>query len=791
MRNGGVRSGCLALAGIVVGFASAGQAQPAPGVLARVEVRGTLGALGVPVFADLVGADRREYALVIAPETELAAHGLAAQVLDRNADGARYLLALERRPGARAAAAARMPVLLDDGRQIVVRSAPGRDDELASLGFDLALIGAHPLVLRAPKPSVPQIAYDQGVADMMASITQTAVWDEDGNVSGENSVTIGGTPYTISTRNTGSGTPIQKATQYAYERLAALGLTVSYQQWNFSTNPNVIGEKLGVVSPGEIVLVTAHIDDMPSSGRAPGADDNGSGSVGVLLAAQAMASRTFGRTVRFVLFTGEEQGLLGSAAYAAMIHAQGDNVVAVYNMDMIAYDGVDGPTLRLHTRTTGNPGYPADLAIAQLFSDVLTTYGMTGLLTPIVTPDAICASDHCEFWNQGYPAILAIEDDSDDFNPYYHSSNDLRSHCNMTYFTNYLKASVGVAAHLAMPAAPMVATGLDVDLTAATGSSSNLNGILEPGESVVLTPYWLCGAACDGATWTTGQLAGFTGPAGLTYSIPDNFAAYGRPAQGTTADCNSTWHNCYLVQVSAGPRPATHIDTTVTETLNLGSTKTWKLHIGNSFPDVPTTQWAYRYVENLLHSEITAGCGNGNYCPGDSVTRWQMAVFLAKAKAGANVPVSGTVPAMGDYDCVAGGQSVFGDVAPEDAGCKYIHYIAAQGITAGCGGGNYCPSQKVTRWQMGVFMAIATAPGPIPVSGTVPGMGDYDCVSGGASVFGDVPPDDGGCKFIHYIAARGITAGCGGGNYCPWQDNSRDQMAVFMTLAFGLHLYGP
>jgi hypothetical protein len=92
---------------------------------------------------------------------------------------------------------------------------------------------------------------------------------------------------------------------------------------------------------------------------------------------------------------------------------------------------------------------------------------------------------------------------------------------------------------------------------------------------------------------------------------------------------------------------------------------------------------------------------------------------------------------------------------------------------------------------MGVFLAKAIATGAIPSSGTVPGMGDYDCVAGGSSVFGDVSPDDSGCKFIHYVAAQQITVGCGGGDYCPSTDVTRDQMAVFITKAFALRLYGP
>jgi len=62
-----------------------------------------------------------------------------------------------------------------------------------------------------------------------------------------------------------------------------------------------------------------------------------------------------------------------------------------------------------------------------------------------------------------------------------------------------------------------------------------------------------------------------------------------------------------------------------------------------------------------------------------------MAVFLSIALAGNNVPTSGTVPGMGDYNCVSGGQSVSATLRRLISGCKFIHYIAAKGITSGCG----------------------------------------------------------------------------------------------------------
>ncbi|MBK8619433.1 MAG: S-layer homology domain-containing protein [Anaerolineales bacterium] len=49
------------------------------------------------------------------------------------------------------------------------------------------------------------------------------------------------------------------------------------------------------------------------------------------------------------------------------------------------------------------------------------------------------------------------------------------------------------------------------------------------------------------------------------------------------------------------------------------------------FIDVPVGYWADKWIEQLASEGVTSGCGNGNYCPDNSVTRAQMAVFLVKA----------------------------------------------------------------------------------------------------------------------------------------------------------------
>jgi hypothetical protein len=116
----------------------------------------------------------------------------------------------------------------------------------------------------------------------------------------------------------------------------------------------------------------------------------------------------------------------------------------------------------------------------------------------------------------------------------------------------------------------------------------------------------------------------------------DGSADYGSIGAGATVDCYDATGDCLEVSV-AGTRPAAHWDATFDEVLSSGVTKTWTLHVGESFPDVPVSHAFYSYVENLFHNAITGGCGGGAYCPGNAVTRGQMAVFLLKAEHGRDV----------------------------------------------------------------------------------------------------------------------------------------------------------
>ncbi len=295
------------------------------------------------------------------------------------------------------------------------------------------------------------------------------------------------------------------------------------------------------------------------------------------------------------------------------------------------------------------------------------------------------------------------------------------------------------------------------------------NFVLEPGESAGFLTTWQNNGSS--ALTLSGVGALFTGPAGASYSVLDATADYGSVGAGSSASC-STLLDCYAIGVSApAVRPVQHWDASFTEVLSNAAFKVWAVHIGESFPDVPTADIFYAFIENLFHNGVTGGCAGGNYCPGNPVTRAQMAVFLLKSKFGqAHVPPACTGLVFTDVPCTGG---------PFD---PWIEELSSLGVTGGCGSGNYCPDATVTRQQMAVFL-LKTKEGSA--------YDPPDCTG----VFGDVPctPGTGFPDWIEELYARSITGGCQASPllYCPTSPNNRGQMAVFLVKTFGLLIYGP
>jgi len=176
------------------------------------------------------------------------------------------------------------------------------------------------------------------------------------------------------------------------------------------------------------------------------------------------------------------------------------------------------------------------------------------------------------------------------------------------------------------------------------------------------------------------------------------------------------------------------------------------------FSDIPDSHWAWAYIQRLYDAGITGGCGVHpfRYCTEQTVTRAQMAVFLEKGIHGSSYSPPNVSPTFNDT-----------------VGTWAEDWI--DGVTGGCGGGNYCPDIPVTRAQMAVFLLKSK----YGSSYTPPDVG-------ASTGFNDVPVTHWAAPWIKQLAAEGITGGCGSGNYCPNNPVNRAQMAVFLVKTFNL-----
>ncbi len=182
------------------------------------------------------------------------------------------------------------------------------------------------------------------------------------------------------------------------------------------------------------------------------------------------------------------------------------------------------------------------------------------------------------------------------------------------------------------------------------------------------------------------------------------------------------------------------------------------------FGDVPVSHWANDYIERLYDAGVTSGCSTSppNYCPDATVTRAQMAIFILRGLHGST------------YTPPSASGTVFGDVPTDSFAADWIEQLAAEGVTGGCGDGNYCPDATITRAQMAIFLLrgkYGSTYMPPAATGTI---------------FSDVPIGSFAAPWIEQLARDGVTSGCGDGNYCPENSVTRAEMAVFLVRAFNL-----
>jgi hypothetical protein len=239
----------------------------------------------------------------------------------------------------------------------------------------------------------------------------------------------------------------QAAADYIYNQFESMGLAVRYHHWSVGghTSDNVEATINGIdESSDEIYIICAHYDTVSPS---MGADDDASGTVAVLMAALIMSQQhyQFNHTIKFVAFSGEEQGLLGSRMYAANATHEGWNIIGVLNADMISYAETtsDGNNLIVFRNDKSEWLYNYTVDISIEYADYINLTLYDGGFT--------WGSDHYYFWDEGYDALFYFEYTE---TPYYHTSGDTIAHINTSYAVKNIRLILATLADLSEVSIP-------------------------------------------------------------------------------------------------------------------------------------------------------------------------------------------------------------------------------------------------------------------------------------------------------------------------------------------------
>ena len=277
------------------------------------------------------------------------------------------------------------------------------------------------------------------VQQIINSVNQDSLIQYVKELSGVIPTMINGTMQTIVSRHKNSPSNAL-AESYIKQKLESYGLTTTIQSFS-TTGKNVYAVQPGTEFPNKKYIICAHFDDMPSGSIAPGADDNGSGTAAVIEASRIFSQLSFPFTIVYALWDEEEQGLVGSEYYANQAATNGDSILGVINLDMIAWDSNNDGNADVHTSSIANTNSLKDKML-----EVNLVYGIN--LDLDVVP-AQPYSDHQSFLDHGYSAILLIEDDND-FHAYYHTVNDLLQYYNQPYFIKNTKLALATLATLSL-----------------------------------------------------------------------------------------------------------------------------------------------------------------------------------------------------------------------------------------------------------------------------------------------------------------------------------------------------
>lgn len=258
-----------------------------------------------------------------------------------------------------------------------------------------------------------------------------------------------GPRYTYSKACTDAG-------NYIYNEFVEMGLETRKHEWN-DEDPTVFNVEATLLGSNEesdeIYIICAHYDTVSES---PGADDDGSGVAAVMAAAKLISSYSTEHTVRFITFSGEEQGLFGSRYYVEEVISE--NIAGVLNVDMIGFaeDEEDASYVIVYQDTENPFEWMTELTI-----NIAGEY-QEYIELEVVPGGRTSGSDHWHFWQAGFSAIFYAEYN---YNSNYHSPDDTIENMDIDYAVRNSRlilatlAELTIITELQAPIKPIIVSG--------------------------------------------------------------------------------------------------------------------------------------------------------------------------------------------------------------------------------------------------------------------------------------------------------------------------------------------
>ncbi len=344
--------------------------------------------------------------------------------------------------------AGRCEILAEDRNAFFVRAGQAEAEDLLPLQFHLARVWMTPIDLGLAAPYEPPrvAAYNPVIQWIINQISVGEITGMLRDLTGERPTIVRGVLDTIRTRYS-TTRKNSSAIWYFYEKASSYtGIdSVKFHAftWSTYTDSNVVATKVGRDYPRQQYLINGHIDATSEDrlNYTPGADDNATSTLAALIAAKVTRQIPFKRTIKYIAFNCEENGIYGSSAYASQARARGDSIRGVLNGDMIGtnFTGNDS-ALAFHGNRAGS------MVLTDRFFQVDTTYHIGLRVRRSANPPG--GSDHLPFWNNSYEAGCYSEKD---FSLVYHTTNDRISQMDTTYWTKYVKCLVATLCDLAEP----------------------------------------------------------------------------------------------------------------------------------------------------------------------------------------------------------------------------------------------------------------------------------------------------------------------------------------------------